>query len=174
MNYMKIAMLCVSLLIGLLPVTGQTNRDKEIAKFEKEYQKRVKKERLFGVYIPKDLADSFSQLNRLTTQSSKQIFRNAPEEIAIKKLHFSLGRWIIHNWGFYGGSRLSHYLKELGVTHPDDQARMIIRSYHRYLNKQPLDVKQQVEGVLAAQKAKVDEKLKKATILHTEKRKRVN
>jgi len=174
MNYMKLVMLCVVLLIGLMPVTAQTNREKEIAKYEKEYQKRVKKERLFGVYIPKDIADSFSQLNRLTSQSSRQVFKNAPEEIAIKKLHFSLGRWIIHNWGFYGGSRLSHQIKALGVTHPDEQARMIIRSYHRYLNKQPLDIKEQVEQVLAAQKARVEEKMKKATILHTEKRKRVN
>lgn len=171
---MKIVMLFVGLIMGVMPVTGQTNREKEIAKFEKEYQKRIKKERLFGVYIPKDLADSFSQLNRLTSQSSKQAFRNAPEEIAVKKLHFSLGRWIIHNWGFYGGSRLSDYIKEIGVTHPDEQARMIIRSYHRYLNKQPLAIEQQVEQVLAAQKARMEEKMKKATILHTEKRKRVN
>ncbi len=29
---------------------------------EKEYQKRIKKERLYGVYIPKDLADAFCRI----------------------------------------------------------------------------------------------------------------
>src|SRR5690606_32780541 len=74
--------------------------------FEKEYQKRIQKEFLNGVYIPKDLADCFVQLNRLTDDASKTKFKNMPEEDAARKLHFSLGRWIIYNWGFYEGSRL--------------------------------------------------------------------
>ena len=163
------------MIFSFLIMTGAlTAQSGEVAKFEKEYQKRITKQRLFGVYIPKDIGDSFSQLNRLTSQSSKQVFKNAPEEVAVKKLHFSLGRWIIHNWGFYGGSRLSHHLKELGVTHPDEQARLIIRSYHRYLTKKPLQIEQEVKKILEAQKARVEERKKKATILHTEKRKRVN
>jgi len=153
---------------------AQTSQEKQIAKFEKEYQKRIKKQRLYGIYIPKDIGDSFAQLNRLTSQSSKQAFKNAPEEVAVRKLHFSLGRWIIHNWGFYGGSRLSHHLKGIGVTHPDEQARLLIRSYHRFLNDKPLEIKEEVNKILEAQKAKVEARLKKATILHTEKRKRVN
>jgi len=142
--------------------------------FKKDYAKRIKQSRLYGVYIPKDVADAFSQLNRLTAQSAIQKFKRAPESEAAKKLHFSLGRWIIHNWGFYGGSRLSHYIKELGVTHPDDQAKLIILSYHRYLNKQPLAIEAQVDAVLARQKKKMEERLKKATILHSETRKRAN
>ena len=93
--------------------------------------------------------------------------------MAVKKLHFSLGRWIIHNWGFYGGSRMSHYIKELGITHPDDQAKFIILSYHRYLNKKPLQVKEQVAAVLEIQQKKKEERLKKATVLETIVRKRV-
>ena len=173
-SQLKLTLVFASLLLFSLGADGQTNREKEVAKYEKEYQKRIKKERLFGVYIPKDVADAFGQLNRLTTQSSKQKFRNAPEEIAVKRLHFSLGRWIIHNWGFYGGSRLSHYIKGLGITHPDQQAKLIIRSYHRYLNKKPLEMEQQVETTLAAQQKEVEERLKKATIISSEKRKRVN
>lgn len=174
MIQLKLGVLFTCLLLISTSVIGQTHREKAIAAYEKAYQKRIKKERLFGVYIPKDLGDAFGQLNGLTSQSSKQVFKNAPEKMAVKKLHFSLGRWIIHNWGFYEGSRLSHHIKQLGVTHPDQQAKLIIRSYHRYLNKQPLEVEQQVATILAAQEAEMKKRKKKGTILHTEKRKRVN
>lgn len=135
--------------------------------FEKEYQRRIKKEYLYRVYIPKDLADAFIQLNRLSDRESINKFKGAPEEVASRKLHFSLGRWIIHNWGFYGGSRLSHYLKNLGLTHPDDMARFIIMTYHRNLNKKKLDVKPLIEQLIAERKAELD---KRRTILHEETR----
>jgi len=154
--------------------TAQGNAEKAAEQFQKEYEKRITKERLYGVYIPKDLADAFGQLNRLTAESSRQSFKSAPEAVAAKKLHFSLGRWITHNWGFYGGSRLSHYIKEVGITHPDDQARFVIVSYHRYLNKKPLEVKAQVDAVLERQKKEIEARNKKRVILHTETRKRVN
>ncbi len=170
---MKRLLLIMAVLIGTMSCYAQSNGAKAEAAYQKEYEKRIKKERLYGVYIPKDIADSFGALNRLTAQASRQAFKHAPEEVAVKKLHFSLGRWIIHNWGFYGGSRLSHHIKELGVTHPDDQAKLIIRSYHRYLNKKPLEVKEQVDVVLAIQKKKLEERMKKATILETTVRKRV-
>lgn len=170
---MKRFLLVMAVLVGTLSCYAQSNGAKAEAAYQKAYEKRIKKERLYGVYIPKDIADSFGALNSLTAQSSRQAFKNAPEEVAVKKLHFSLGRWIIHNWGFYGGSRLSQHIKELGVTHPDDQAKLIILSYHRYLNKKPLQVKEQVDVVLERQKKKLEARLKKATILETIVRKRV-
>ena len=64
------------------------------------------------------------------------------EAEANKRLHFSLGRWIWHNWSFYEGSRLSVYLNKVGVNHPEDMAQVILITYHRYLNKKPLQVKE--------------------------------
>jgi hypothetical protein len=63
------------------------------------------------------------------------------EVTASKGLHFSLGRWIWHNWSFYEGSRLSVYMNKVRVNHPEDMAQVILITYHRYLNKKPLDVK---------------------------------
>lgn len=129
--------------------------------FQKNYNKRIKKERLYGVYIPKDVPDAFAQLNKLTPREAKANFKSVPVEIAVKKLHFSLGRWIIHNWGFYEGSRLSHHLRQIGVNHPDDQARVIITAYHRYLNREPLKVKELAEFYTEKRRKELEEKKKK-------------
>jgi len=128
--------------------------------FQKNYNKRIKKERLYGVYIPKDVPDAFAQLNKLTPREAKANFKSVPEEVAVKKLHFSLGRWIIHNWGFYEGSRLSHHLRQIGVAHPDDQARVIITVYHRYLNKTPLAVKELATYYTEKRRKELEEKKK--------------
>lgn len=143
-------------------------------KFQKNYEKRIKKERLYGVYIPRDLSDAFAQLNKLTPREAKTNFKNVPEEVAVRKLHFSLGRWIIHNWGFYEGSRLSHHLKQVGVFHPDDQARVIITTYHRYLNKKPLEVKKVAEYYSEKRRKELEERKKNGAVLSKEVRKKDN
>ena len=140
--------------------------------FEREYQKRIAKERLYGTYIPKNLADAFVQLNKLIDASSKSKFKNMSEEDAVRKLHFSFGRWIIHNWGFYGGSRYSHYLKSVGIHHPEDMASFTILMYHRNLNKQKLDVKGYMENYKVNKEKKRAEQLKKSKVLKSYKRKR--
>lgn len=129
-------------------------------KWKKEYDERIQKEYLFDVYIPEDMGDAFLQLNKLIDASSKSKFKAAEEEAAVRKLHFSLGRWIIYNWQFYDGSRLSHSLKQLNIHHPDDMARVLIRSYHRYLNKRPLNIKEQVEFIEERKKREREEKMK--------------
>lgn len=152
------------------PVIAQDTVDiKE--KAELAYQKRIKKEYLSRVYIPSDLADAFIQLNELIEDESKKKFLSVDEVEAAKKLHFSLGRWIIYNWGFYEGSRLSHYLRGLGLTYPDDMARFIIITYHRNLKKSPLDVKPLIEGFINHRKEAFDTRRKEGKVLHEEKRK---
>jgi len=118
-------------------------------KAEKEYHKRIKKEKLYGVYIPADLAECFSELNKLTSSDSRNKFKTQPEKDIHRKLYFSLGRWIRYNWGFREGSRLTAKLNRFGVYHPDDMSEMIIRTYHRYLNKKDLELKLLVEEIVA-------------------------
>lgn len=139
-------------------LSGQTAREK----WEQEYQQRITKTHLFDVYIPADIGEAFTEFNRLIDGESRKKFKNAYEDQAVSKLHFSFGRWIIYNWQFYEGSRLSHYMRQLGVYHPDDMARVIIRSYHRYLNKKDLKMKEQVQEIqarLEAEKAKKQQRL---------------
>ncbi len=106
---------------------------------EATYQSRIKKETINGVYIPADISECFTELNRLVSKEARAKFQAMPENEARVRLHFSLGRWIWHNWSFYEGSRLSVYLNKVGVHHPEDMATFIIVSYHRYLNKKPLE-----------------------------------
>jgi len=113
--------------------------------FERQYRERIEQESLYGVYIPKDLGDVFSQLEQLTSREARNSYRNAKEREAVRKLHFSLGRWMIYNWGFYEGSRLTRYLNRYGVSHPDDMARFLMTCWHRYLNKKELDIPTLVE-----------------------------
>ena len=128
----------------VLPVCAQAQKyepaDTEAA-YMSQYNERIKKERLFGRYIPKDLNDAFLQLDQLIDDKDKQTFRILSEWDATHKLYFSFQRWIINNWGFDGGSRFSHYLKGIGLSHPEDMATFVILTYHRKLNKKELDVK---------------------------------
>ncbi len=125
--------------------------------FEQRYQKRIHKPYLHGTYIPKDIGDVFNSLNQLIDKTAKKKFKEEDELVAVNKLFFSLGRWIIYNWEFYDGSRLSHYLHKFELYHPDDMARFIIIEYHRYLRKEPLNAKEVIElvkGIRAAKEKK--------------------
>lgn len=136
-------------LLGIIAVLfflsfqGVTAQVAETAKeYNKLYQSRIKKEYLNDIYIPQDLKDAFTELRRLSDKKGLEKYKTATEETVVKKLYFSLGRWIMVNWGFHGGSRLSHYLKtKLGVSHPEDQAVFIMKSFHRSLNKKDLELK---------------------------------
>ena len=168
----KLTFLLIPLGIFLsFPCLAQNKKD-ILKKQEQAYQKRIKKERLFGVYIPKDLGDAFAQLNRLISKESKAKFKKANETIAVRKLHFSFGRWMIYNWSFYEGSRFSDYLRKLGIYDPDDMARFVMTTYHRNLNKKPLNVKALIEDIQANRAAIKAKKLSNATVISKTTRKR--
>lgn len=140
--------------------------------FEQQYQERIKKEILNGVYIPKNLDDAIAQLNKLISPDSKVKIKAIPEDSVCMYLHGRLGQWMILNWGFYGGSRLSHYLRSAGVTYPDDMADFLILAYHRHLNGKPVNIKELVILFKEKRKKAFEAEKKTRTILHTEKRKR--
>lgn len=121
--------------------------------FEQKYEWRVRQQILYGVYIPQDLGEVFVQLNRLSEPAGRVNFQRLSERQAATRPFFGLGRWISHNWGFYGGSRLTAYLNTLGLHHPDDMTRFLLVMYHRHLNKKALDPQPVIEGLLADRKA---------------------
>lgn len=135
------------LLLGAQPPVAEDD-------FDKAYDYRISQEILYGVYIPEDITDAFIQLNKLIDDDSRMKFKNMPEADAAVKLHFSFGRWILHNWGFYGGSRFSKYLNSLGLYDPDVMAKFVIITYHRNLNRKPLEVKALLEKFELEKQAK--------------------
>ena len=126
--------------------------------YQANYEKRIKMEMINGVYIPADLEDAFSELDRLSDPAGLIQFKEAPEDSIRRKLHFGLGRWIMVNWGLEEGSRISHYLKERGVSHPDDMVEVLIITWHRRLNQQPLRFDEEVAMI---EKRQAEEKTKR-------------
>jgi hypothetical protein len=110
--------------------------------YQKQYEERIKKERLSDVYIPKNLEDACAQLTKLSSVQSKEKFKLIPEDSAAHYLLPTLGRWMITNWSFYEGSRMSHYLRTAGITYPEDMAEFLIIAWNRHLNGKPIEIKE--------------------------------
>ncbi|NQY07458.1 MAG: leucine-rich repeat domain-containing protein [Flavobacteriaceae bacterium] len=99
-----------------------------------------------GIYIPKDLKDSFSQINIIWSDSIKTKVKAMKESDFVNNNHFGFGMWMRNNWGLWKGSRLFKYLNEKGLNHPDDMSSVILTSYHRHLNNRNLKVRNQIKG----------------------------
>ncbi|MBK9721183.1 MAG: hypothetical protein IPO78_06145 [Saprospiraceae bacterium] len=111
----------------------------------KNYEARIKLERIDDVYIPKDLKDALKELDRLTdTKTALELISSSEDTIA-SKLHFNLGRWMQIHWGLEEGSRLSFYLKNRGLSFPDDMMDLLIRCWYRHLKQLPLDDQQLID-----------------------------
>lgn len=136
-SYILIMLLCcTSVISGQTIAIDGSEADTE---YKKEYNKNIKMTKLNGVYIPGTLQEAFKRIDKLSPPESLSKFKAAPEAAVCKKLHFGIGRWMIEKWNFYGGSRISHHLKQKGILHPDDMAQFLLRTYHRNLNDLPLD-----------------------------------
>lgn len=109
---------------------------------EEIYKWRVEQEKLYDIYIPADLSECFTELDKKISKPSKAKFLSIDERTAMQKLHYSLGKWIWYNWGFYEGSRLTVYMNKMGLFHPEDMADFIIMSYHRHLKETPIEPKE--------------------------------
>ena len=137
--------LLIAFLVSSLAFQSQAQSRAQLeAEFDSAYAVRIKLEEINGVYIPRDLEDAFAELERLSSPEDLKKFQSAPEEAARTKFHLGLGQWIIINWGFYEGSRLSDYLRTAGLLHPEDMARVILVCFHRHLNHQPLLFEEEV------------------------------
>ena len=135
---------------------------------KEKYEWRIQQTKLAGQYIPKDIFDAFAELNRLTDADSRQKFASISENDAARKLYFSLGRWITTNWGLYEGSRLGHYLREAGISYPEDQALAIVVCWHRSLNKKDINFKQVKEILAAKRQREREERLSKMPVIKEE------
>ena len=95
------------------------------------------------VYIPTDLDDCFVELNRMLHPKFIEKLKSG-EESAIDQ-HFGLGLWIRNNWGLWANLRLNRYFHEKGIFHPDDMSGIILTSYLRHLNNQPIELDAQIK-----------------------------
>lgn len=154
------------------PSLAQEGPPSDEKEFEKQYNERIKKDKLNNVYIPKNLDDAMLQLDKIISAESQTKIKAIPEDTVCTLLHNRLGQWMILNWGFYGGSRLSHYLRSAGVTFPDDMADFLILAYHHRLNGKPVSIKELAIFFKEKRKKEHQEEIKSGKVIHEEKKKK--
>lgn len=139
------------ILIILIPIQGLIAQSTEEL-YNAKYEANIKLEYINDVYIPVDVAEAMVQLDELSNEEGRKRMLEAPEELAAERLVFGLGKWMILHWNFFEGSRLSEHLKGFGVTFPDDMAKFLIVSYHRYLRQAPLELEKRGQAFFDARK----------------------
>lgn len=110
------------------------------------------KSEIDGVYIPKNLNEAISQLDKELNDSIKSNIIVLTEGEFVANSHFGLGLWIRNNWGLWKNSRLSRYFKLKGITRPDDMSVIILTSYYRELKGIEIDLREQVKPYKAYSK----------------------
>lgn len=103
------------------------------------------KSHIDGEYIPKNLNDAISELDKNISDSSKILIKKMYEEDFLSESHFGDGMVIRNNWNLWGKSRLKSYFKIKGVSHPDDMSSIILKSYYRKINNQEIRLNEQIK-----------------------------
>ncbi len=151
--------ICLMLSLGAYSQAMADDSSSAAKAYQKEYNKNIKLTKINGVYIPGSLEEAFSRLEKLSPPASIAKFQTGEESIVAKKLHYGIGRWMIANWNFFGGSRFSHLLKTKGIVHPDDMAQFVIRTFHRHLNNKALDEEALIDELSISRKKTTQEVL---------------
>ncbi len=174
MNYLKYRLVLFVFFLGSAPwaFAQQYDPPNSEEEFKRQYQERITKDRLHGIYIPKNLNDAMDQLDKLTSEESKALFLSIPEDSVCLVMHNRLGQWMIVNWSFYEGSRLSNYLRSAGITYPDDMADFLTLAFHRHLQQKPVEIRELATAFREKRKAAWKEDLKEGELLKEEVRQR--
>ncbi len=168
MNEKKFLTLIVCFAVNLMTIFAQGEvppPPATRAEYEQVYAQRVMQSKLEGQYIPKDIFDAFNELTRLTDTASRAKFKEMTEYEVEHKVFFSLGRWIATKWSLYDGSRYSQYLRESGISFPEDQAVATMICWHRKLNGKDIGFKEIKERLSAKRKKAEEERQKKMKVI---------
>ena len=116
-------------------LNGQINEYKLIQEEDaKKYQKKLQKDTINGVYIPKNLEDCFIQLDKSLSDEDKQTIKQLVDKEETIQYHLNLGMCLRNSWGLWGGSRLQKYMLDKKIDHPDEMSAIIFEFYYDWLN----------------------------------------
>ena len=135
---MKILLSFILLIFVSLSVFSQEEKV-DIYKINPNYDKTSKT----GIYIPKDLDESFVELKKML--HPKFIEKYKKGEIKPIFLHHGFGTWLRNNWGLWQGERLAKYFNEKGIFHPDDMSGIILDTFQLHLNGKPLELEKKIQ-----------------------------
>jgi hypothetical protein len=136
----KTGVLLILIFFGFIPLAELfAQKQPVIIPKDSVYQSNIRKTHLYGVYIPRNIEDAMIQLDKLSTPEACAKMSAAEEKNIGKKLRFGIGRWMEFNWNLAEGSRLSHQLRQKGLTFTDDMVEYLIILYYRHCKNIPLD-----------------------------------
>jgi len=93
--------------------------------------------------IPFGLRSTINQIDKNLNDTVKYDFKIAPENVATSKHHFGLGLNIRNGKNLWKGGLLKTYFRLNGIRHPDDMSGIILTTYHRKLNNEPINFREQ-------------------------------
>jgi hypothetical protein len=149
-DMIKVILFCYQSKLRGLPI----EHDKTLLPFQIRQQKHNKEDKiryttdtLRGIYIPLNLEDCFTTLDKMYSDSVKiEITKLSEEEYSSGNHLFGIGRWMRNNWHLWGGSRLTKSFNKLGIYHSESMSGIIMDSYHRYLRKEGIKLKEQIKS----------------------------
>lgn len=109
----------------------ETNLAKE--KRRLEFEKRKTLDSIDGIYIPKNLYECVTELDKTLKFESKKQLRESKSSWEFNSHMGGLGMWMRNNWGINGGSRLLKYFNDRGMTDRDNISGTIIEYYQKWL-----------------------------------------
>lgn len=118
------------------------NTNDSIAKFEKSRENKIKDEIIYsnafkdtinGEYIPKDLYDAMSELDKRVSDKNKIAIKEISNTKELLFGESDIRFSIRFNWELWHNSRIANYLKKHGIRHPEDMGCTIDCAYWNYL-----------------------------------------
>jgi len=164
---MRYFILSIFISLSLLSYS-QDHQERKIVSKDSLYNANIKKSKLYGVYIPRDIDDALNKLMELTDEDARKKLTKITEEEAAKKLHFGIGRWMSYNWNFDEGSRFSHHLREKGLYYTEDMMRYMIILFHRKISQKPLNDVELMKQLIERRNKIIEEERKKREIIISE------
>jgi hypothetical protein len=113
----------------------ETIKEKERRK--EEYKRRLTLEKIDDIYIPKNLYESLTELDRILNFENKKQLIESKDSWQFNSHMGGLGMWIRNNWGINGGSRLLKYFYDRNIGKEmfgnDEISGVIIEQYILWL-----------------------------------------
>jgi hypothetical protein len=112
---------------------ARREKQQQLVQRRQERERRMTLEVIDGIYIPKNLAECFSELDKLVPEVSRNEMRALSDRNAMIAYHLGLGMWMRNNWGLHGGSRLYKYFYDKGLRDPEDMSSVVLFYYYDWL-----------------------------------------
>ena len=94
---------------------------------------------------PTTLKECFNELKRTNSKKALEDWIDKEEDKACNEIHFTTGMKIRNDWGLWGKNKLTKWFNSIGIYHADDMSSIILTSFHRVLNRTPMDIKAQIK-----------------------------